>query len=60
MSFARGDEVVVEIHDTGIGIAPEILDTIFEPFVTTKEHGTGLGSPSRAACHEEEGGTIAP
>ncbi|HEX7601145.1 MAG TPA: ATP-binding protein [Polyangiaceae bacterium] len=59
VSFARGDEVVVEIHDTGIGIAPEILDTIFDPFVTTKEHGTGLGLAVSRSMLEEEGGTIA-
>jgi len=36
--------VRVLVADTGIGIAPEIIDDIFEPFVTTKgEKGTGLG-----------------
>ncbi len=36
--------VRVLIADTGAGIAPEIIDDIFEPFVTTKgEKGTGLG-----------------
>ncbi len=36
--------LVLTISDTGVGIAPEQLDTIFEPFVTHgKEKGTGLG-----------------
>jgi PAS domain S-box-containing protein len=37
--------VVVEIRDTGCGIAPEVLRHVFEPFFTTKgpEVGTGLG-----------------
>ena len=39
-----GEEVVIRISDTGIGIPPEILQRVFEPFVTHgKSHGTGLG-----------------
>lgn len=37
------DEIVVEIVDAGSGIAPEAAERIFEPFFSTKEHGTGLG-----------------
>jgi two-component system NtrC family sensor kinase len=35
--------VGVQLSDTGEGIAPEMAPHIFEPFVTTKEDGTGLG-----------------
>jgi signal transduction histidine kinase len=35
--------ITIRIADTGPGIPPELLDTLFEPFVTTKETGTGLG-----------------
>ncbi len=33
----------IRIADNGTGIPTELLDTLFEPFVTTKETGTGLG-----------------
>jgi signal transduction histidine kinase len=38
------DQVVIRISDTGVGIPPELLPKLFEPFVTHgKSHGTGLG-----------------
>jgi len=37
------DEILVEIRDTGSGIAPEDLAHIFEPFFTTKPMGGGTG-----------------
>ena len=36
-------EIVVAVHDTGVGIAPERIGSIFEPYVTDKTGGTGLG-----------------
>jgi two-component system, NtrC family, sensor kinase len=36
-------ELEAEVRDDGTGIPPEILNRIFEPFLTTKEHGQGVG-----------------
>jgi signal transduction histidine kinase len=39
-----GDELITEIEDTGVGIAPEIAGQLFDAFATYgKSHGTGLG-----------------
>ena len=35
--------ICMDVEDNGTGIAPEITDQLFEPYTTTKEHGTGLG-----------------
>lgn len=39
----RGDGVRIEVEDRGSGIAPDALEKVFEPFVTTKRDGLGLG-----------------
>jgi len=51
---------IVEIADTGVGIAPEVLDRIFEPWVTTKAvgQGTGLGLSIARAVVQRMGGAI--
>ena len=35
--------VCLDVEDNGTGISPEISDQLFEPYTTTKQHGTGLG-----------------
>lgn len=52
-------EVVTEIEDTGSGIAPEVLDRLFEAFTTFgKPRGTGLGLSIAKRIVEEHGGRI--
>ena len=38
-----GGSFSISISDTGAGIPPQVLKTLFDPFVTTKSSGTGLG-----------------
>jgi len=48
--------VVAMVVDTGAGIAPGILEKVFNPFFTTKEGGTGLGlSISQRIVHQHKG-----
>jgi two-component system NtrC family sensor kinase len=56
----EGDEVVVSVHDTGSGIAPEDLDRVFQPFFSTKPvgKGTGLGLSVCFGIVRGWGGTI--
>jgi len=49
---------IVEISDTGQGIKNEDLKSIFDPFYTTKENGSGLGLPVTKKILEEVGANI--
>jgi signal transduction histidine kinase len=56
---ATGGDIVTELADTGKGIAPEIVDTLFEPFATHgKTKGAGLGLSISRRIVEEHGGRI--
>ena len=58
----RGDDeqhcVELSVHDNGPGFSAEMIDKLFEPYVTTKPKGTGLGLAIVKKIVEEHGGMI--
>jgi signal transduction histidine kinase len=48
----------VTVRDTGPGIPPGMLATVFQPFFTTKSHGMGLGLAMSRSIVQAHGGTI--
>ena len=57
-SAAPNNMVEISVADTGSGIAPEIADQLFQPFVTTKSHGMGVGLSISRTIIESHGGSI--
>lgn len=50
--------IVIEVQDTGQGIAPEEMDNLFRLFYTTKSNGSGLGLPVTKKIIDDHGGFI--
>lgn len=55
---AEDGHAVIEVRDTGPGIAAETLPRLFTPFFTTKAEGTGLGLTVSTAIVRDHGGTL--
>ncbi len=54
----EGDEVLLEVCDSGTGIAQEDLPHLFNAFLATRTHGSGLGMSLCRAIVEEHGGKL--
>ena len=52
------DSIVISCTDNGCGISDDIVNTIFDPFVTYKTNGTGLGLALSKKIIEAHGGTL--
>ena len=57
-SVPAGEYVEFEVRDNGRGISPEVLEKIWDPFFTTKKHGTGIGLSTAMSIVRKFGGEI--
>jgi signal transduction histidine kinase len=55
---AQGPELVIEVDDDGVGIDPAMVTRVFDPFVSSKPEGVGLGLVNAKAVVEGHGGRI--
>jgi signal transduction histidine kinase len=50
--------ILLSVCDDGIGVAPDMLDKVFDPFVSSKREGVGLGLVNTKAVVESHGGRV--
>jgi signal transduction histidine kinase len=55
----RGDDLVLSVEDSGPGVDASVQGRLFEPLITTKAKGIGLGLPLVRRIVERHGGTVA-
>jgi PAS domain S-box-containing protein len=58
ITISTGRYVKITVHDEGVGIAPEYLDKIFDPYFSTKQSGSGLGLASTHSIVRKHNGQI--
>jgi len=54
----EGRNLMLAVEDDGPGVAPSILGRLFEPLITTKPNGVGLGLPLVRRILERHGGSV--
>ncbi len=57
-AFARGETICVQVEDNGRGVDPAMAERIFEPFVTTKPAGSGIGLALAREFTQSLGGSL--
>lgn len=55
---SRANEVLVTVQDSGIGLDPENMETVFQPYFTTKDRGLGMGLSISRTIVESHGGRL--
>lgn len=59
ITMVRQGDIVLEVIDTGEGMAPKTVEHMFQAFFSTRSGGSGLGLPTVRRIIEAHGGTIA-
>lgn len=57
-SKTENDQLLISVSDTGVGLPPQNAHQIFNPFFTTKPHGTGMGLRISRSIVESHGGRL--
>ena len=54
----EGEAILLSVCDDGVGVEPDMLDKVFDPFVSSKREGVGLGLVNTRAVVESHGGRV--